>query len=104
MGCKDALPCISVAVCEHVLKQQIFLASTAGEGPWPYILVNIGSGVSLIKVDAGGRHSRVSGSSLGGGTFWGLARLLTGCTTFDQVLELSAAGDYRNVRTLQLWG
>ena len=69
----------------------------AGEGPWPFLLVNIGSGVSILKVDGEGRYARVSGSSLGGGTFWGLARLLTGCTTFDEMLELSAHGDYRNV-------
>lgn len=68
----------------------------------PYLLVNIGSGVSIIKVDGEGKHQRVSGSSLGGGTFWGLARLLTGCNGFDEVLELSAQGDNKNVRVVVL--
>ncbi|KAF6257411.1 fumble-domain-containing protein [Scenedesmus sp. NREL 46B-D3] len=47
---------------------------------FPYLLVNIGSGVSIIRVDGPGegQHTRVSGSSVGGGTFWGLCRLLTG--------------------------
>ena len=49
----------------------------------PCLLVNIGSGVSLIKVDEDGSFERVSGTSLGGGTLWGLLSLLTPATTFD---------------------
>lgn len=52
----------------------------------PCLLVNIGSGVSLIKVDEDGRFERVSGTSLGGGTLWGLLSLLTPATTFDGAL------------------
>ena len=51
----------------------------------------------MIKVDGDGRFERVSGSSLGGGTFWGLCRLLTGCKNFDEMLELSARGDNSKV-------
>ena len=60
---------------------------------YPYLLVNIGSGVSLIKVDSAEEYSRVSGTSLGGGTFWGLCKLLTGARSFDEMLELSIQGD-----------
>ncbi|KAG8924092.1 hypothetical protein FRC01_011958, partial [Tulasnella sp. 417] len=49
----------------------------------PCLLVNIGSGVSIIKVDEDGNFERVSGTSLGGGTLWGLLSLLTPATTFD---------------------
>jgi len=49
----------------------------------PCLLVNIGSGVSIIKVDKDGSFERVSGTSLGGGTLWGLLSLLTGATSFD---------------------
>lgn len=49
----------------------------------PCLLVNIGSGVSIIKVDADGSFERVSGTSLGGGTLWGLLSLLTPATSFD---------------------
>lgn len=52
----------------------------------PCLLVNIGSGVSLIKVDADGSFERVSGTSLGGGTLWGLLSLMTPATTFDGML------------------
>ncbi|CAA0820909.1 Pantothenate kinase 2 [Striga hermonthica] len=46
---------------------------------FPYLLVNIGSGVSIIKVDGDGVFQRVSGTNVGGGTYWGLGRLLTKC-------------------------
>jgi len=49
----------------------------------PCLLVNIGSGVSIIKVDEDGRYERVSGTSIGGGTLWGLLSLLTPATSFD---------------------
>lgn len=50
---------------------------------FPCMLVNIGSGVSIIKVDGDGKYERISGTSLGGGTLWGLLSLLTGADTFD---------------------
>jgi len=37
----------------------------------PYLLVNIGTGVSILKVESNGSFRRVSGSGLGGGTYWG---------------------------------
>lgn len=49
----------------------------------PCLLVNIGSGVSIIKVDEDGKFERVSGTSLGGGTLWGLLSMLTPAGTFD---------------------
>ncbi|KAI3777608.1 hypothetical protein L1987_47408 [Smallanthus sonchifolius] len=60
---------------------------------YPYLLVNIGSGVSMIKVDGDGKFQRVSGTNVGGGTYWGLGRLLTKCKSFDELLELSQRGD-----------
>jgi type II pantothenate kinase len=53
----------------------------------PCLLVNIGSGVSIIKVDEDGKFERVSGTSLGGGTLWGLLSLLTPATNFDGMLN-----------------
>ncbi|XP_019463839.1 PREDICTED: pantothenate kinase 2-like isoform X1 [Lupinus angustifolius] len=67
---------------------------------YPYLLVNIGSGVSIIKVDGDGKFERVSGTNVGGGTYWGLGRLLTKCQSFDELLELSQKGDNRNIDML----
>ncbi|KAF8665467.1 hypothetical protein AX16_000485 [Volvariella volvacea WC 439] len=66
----------------------------------PCLLVNIGSGVSIIKVDADGSYERVSGTSLGGGTLWGLLSILTPATTFDEMLALSEKGDNASVDLL----
>lgn len=70
--------------------------------PYPYLLVNIGSGVSVLEVFAPGKTGfrRISGSSLGGSTFLGLACLLTGCRTFDEALELTRKGDVCKVDML----
>jgi type II pantothenate kinase len=56
---------------------------TSGSPQFPCLLVNIGSGVSIVKVDEDGSFERVSGTSLGGGTLWGLLSLITEATTFD---------------------
>jgi type II pantothenate kinase len=56
----------------------------------PCLLVNIGSGVSIIKIDEDGSFERVSGTSLGGGTLWGLLSMLTGASSFDGLLLLVA--------------
>lgn len=40
-----------------------------------------------------------AGTNIGGGTFWGLCKLLTGMDNFDDILSLSSQGDNSNVRT-----
>ncbi|RAL53277.1 hypothetical protein DM860_006949 [Cuscuta australis] len=67
---------------------------------YPYLLVNIGSGVSMIKVERDNKFERVSGTSVGGGTFWGLGKLLTKCKSFDELLELSHKGNNKVVDML----
>ncbi|CAO3613809.1 unnamed protein product [Mucor hiemalis] len=66
------------------------------------MLVNIGSGVSILKVDGPGPKdfTRISGTSLGGGTLWGLLSLLTDAPSFDDMLAISKDGDNRNVDLL----
>lgn len=67
---------------------------------YPYLLVNIGSGVSMIKVEGPRQFQRVGGTSLGGGTFWGILSLLTGARTFDQMLAMADRGDNAGVDML----
>jgi pantothenate kinase len=67
---------------------------------FPYLVVNIGSGVSILKVQSPGVFERVSGSSLGGGTYWGLCRLLTKCASYDEVLDIAETGDAGEVDML----
>jgi type II pantothenate kinase len=67
---------------------------------YPYLVVNIGSGVSILKVSGPGQFERVSGTSLGGGTYWGLCRLLTKCRTYGDVLDIAESGDAAKVDML----
>ncbi|KND02525.1 pantothenate kinase [Spizellomyces punctatus DAOM BR117] len=67
---------------------------------FPYLLVNIGSGVSILKVTSDETYERISGTSLGGGTLWGLLSLLTEAKDYDEMLELSKLGDNKNVDML----
>eukprot|EP00020_Sapocribrum_chincoteaguense_P006531 CAMPEP_0170748962 /NCGR_PEP_ID=MMETSP0437-20130122/10143_1 /TAXON_ID=0 /ORGANISM="Sexangularia sp." /LENGTH=437 /DNA_ID=CAMNT_0011087857 /DNA_START=43 /DNA_END=1356 /DNA_ORIENTATION=- len=68
--------------------------------PFPYLLVIVGSGVSVVRVDSRDSFTRISGSSIGGGTFWGLCRMLTGIDDFAEVERLSKEGDNANVDLL----
>ncbi|CAL1531849.1 unnamed protein product [Lymnaea stagnalis] len=68
--------------------------------PYPYLVVNIGSGVSILSVRSKTDYNRVSGTSLGGGTFLGLCCLLTGCETFEEAIGLASQGDSRNIDKL----
>ncbi|KAL8772009.1 MAG: hypothetical protein Q9209_002674 [Squamulea sp. 1 TL-2023] len=67
---------------------------------YPYLLVNIGSGVSIIKVSGRRQFERIGGTSLGGGTLWGLLSLLTGARTFDDMLRMAEVGDNGTVDML----
>ena len=60
---------------------------------YPYLLVNIGSGVSMVKVSGPSQYERIGGTSLGGGTLWGLLSLLTGARNFDEMLAMADRGD-----------
>ncbi|CAI6094022.1 unnamed protein product [Clonostachys chloroleuca] len=70
------------------------------EDIYPYLLVNIGSGVSMLKVTGPRSFQRVGGTSLGGGTLWGLLSLLTGARSFDDMLAQAEHGDNTNVDML----
>ncbi|XP_027023501.1 4'-phosphopantetheine phosphatase isoform X3 [Tachysurus fulvidraco] len=67
---------------------------------FPYLLVNIGSGVSIVKVESEDKFERIGGSSIGGGTFWGLGALLTKTKRFDELLQLASKGQHTSVDML----
>lgn len=63
-------------VLDHVIKPSFTFTEEEGkvnyehkQDPYPHLLVNIGSGVSIIKIDGLDKFSRVSGTMLGGGEF-----------------------------------
>ncbi|KAK9405945.1 pantothenate kinase 3 [Crotalus adamanteus] len=63
------------------------------DDPYPLLVVNIGSGVSILAVHSKDNYKRVTGTSLGGGTFLGLCSLLTGCESFEEALEMASKGN-----------
>jgi pantothenate kinase len=80
----------------------LFTASGADSVPlpwpeplFPFIVVNMGSGVSILRVDSARENDyvRVGGTACGGGTFLGLARALTSAETFEEALQLAEGGD-----------
>ena len=64
---------------------------------YPYLVANIGSGVSIILVRSQKDIERAGGTSVGGGTFLGLTSLLTGVTSFDDAIALAEGGDHTKV-------
>lgn len=83
-NCKVQLPYYKVVTSETI----------------PYLVVNIGSGVSILKVNSTTDYERVSGSSLGGGTYWGLCRLLTKCATYEDAIDIAEQGDSSEIDML----
>ncbi len=60
---------------------------------YPFLVVNVGSGVSFLLVESRTSWRRVSGTSVGGGTFYGLCHMLTGLTSFDEMLQQAEHGE-----------
>ncbi|EPY50464.1 fumble family pantothenate kinase [Schizosaccharomyces cryophilus OY26] len=102
---EDEMECLIVGLNYFVscIPQEVFVLNTETyemafqetrhDSKYPHMLVNIGSGVSILKVTGPSQFERIGGSSLGGGTLWGLLSLLTQASSFDEMLELSKKGD-----------
>jgi len=67
---------------------------------YPFLVASVGSGVSFLKVSGPSTFQRLNGTSLGGGTFWGLCRLLTNEQSYERVKELGVIGCAENVDLL----
>jgi type II pantothenate kinase len=67
---------------------------------YPYIITNIGSGVSILLVKSENEIQRVGGTSIGGGTFQGLCAMLIGTDSFDEAIEMAEKGDATKVDKL----
>lgn len=56
--------------------------------------------MSILAVRGPDDYKRISGTSIGGGTFLGLCSILTGCETFEEAIELATKGDHTKVDKL----
>lgn len=66
----------------------------------PFLMVNVGSGISMIKISGPHSYERVFGSMMGGGTLMGLSNALLGINDFDKLLELSEQGNSSSIDTM----
>lgn len=62
---------------------------------FPYLLVNCGSGVSILRVDSETKFTRVSGTSLGGGTLsfnllFNICSLFIGDSSYESLYHRNA--------------
>ncbi|HLR53020.1 MAG TPA: type II pantothenate kinase [Candidatus Avamphibacillus sp.] len=58
-----------------------------------FILVSVGTGTSIFHVTQQG-FDRLLGSGIGGGTFMGLGKLISGKSNFQELVELANTGDH----------
>jgi pantothenate kinase len=72
-------------------------SSIAGKSQKARLLVSIGSGVSMIKINQNGSYERVNGTMIGGGTLVGLSHLLTGVRDFDEIIDMGQKGNHAGV-------
>lgn len=98
-GCNFLLKHINNECFQYINHEFIF-QNLIYEPIFPYLLVNIGSGVSIIKVEGPDKYERIGGTSTGGGTFWGLGSLLTNAKGFDELLAMTTEGKTKNIDML----
>jgi len=98
--CRKVIWRWSSARCSSTDEQYVKEGRNESGLQYPYVVCNIGSGVSVLVVEGHNKFERVSGSSIGGGFFQGLCSLLCNCNSFEEAIELAAKGDNRNVDKL----
>ena len=67
--------------------------------PKKYIITNIGSGISIIKI-IDKNYERIGGTNMGGTTFYKLCQAITKEMRFDKILKSSEKGDSNKVDML----
>ncbi|KAI1039161.1 hypothetical protein LB505_007493 [Fusarium chuoi] len=96
----DNHPPIPGSSCEiYTFTDEVIVPSSAPKSH-PYLLVNIGSGVSFFQVSENNQCQRISGSSFGGSALCGLLLLLTRARTYEDMLEQAEKGNNANVDKL----
>ncbi|GMT36136.1 hypothetical protein PFISCL1PPCAC_27433, partial [Pristionchus fissidentatus] len=81
--------------CRYFFKTCLHLSSI-----YPYVLVNVGTGMSIVRVNGENDFKYIGGSHCGGGAFFGLAKLLIGSADMDELLLMAEDGDHRKVDSL----
>jgi len=90
------------AVGEDQTPSRCYLNVSDPNAGYPRLLVNVGSGVSILFLESPRKYRRVGGSSCGGATFLGLARLVAEDPElkFSEAIEKASIGDSKHVDLL----
>lgn len=94
---KFSLCCRNITTLDEIqaLVKGLCLAHSVN---YPVLLVNIGSGVSMIKVESECDFQRIGGTALGGGSFTGLSRLiLRSRKSFSELINMAKSGQASKV-------
>ena len=81
----------------YEIDNNISKSISPSEFTFPHITVNIGTGVSFLKVSSLDKYERIGGTLLGGGSFIGLAKTMIHLDNYDEIIELATKGNYENV-------
>ena len=65
----------------------------------PFIIINIGSGISILKIVniLNNNYERISGTSFGGATIFSIAKHMLNVTEFNEFIKLAQKGSNQNV-------
>ncbi|GAW83015.1 pantothenate kinase [Plasmodium gonderi] len=64
-----------------------------------FIIANIGSGISILLSNGINCYRRIGGTAIGGGTFLGLAQMILGKISFEELIRLATAPSATASRT-----
>jgi type II pantothenate kinase len=104
----DEMQALASGVAAAIEKEAFYFDTTTGSlkalplfSEDEFLVVNVGSGVSIIKASKAGKAERLAGTSIGGGTLVGLMRHCYGQDVgFHEIVVDCISGDNRNVDLL----
>eukprot|EP00366_Plasmodium_knowlesi_P003307 XP_002260804.1 hypothetical protein, conserved in Plasmodium species [Plasmodium knowlesi strain H] len=67
----------------------------------PFIIANIGSGISILLSNGLNKYKRIGGTAIGGGTLLGLAQIILGKVSFEELINFAAPWEGISSRWLQ---
>jgi pantothenate kinase len=101
------LPSVDIQMVLHsidLMATRVFPVAEAGlplsdaePDMFPCILAACGSSHMFLKISKDGSFAMVDSCSRGGRALFGIGSLLTGATTFDELIELAETGNARNL-------
>ncbi|KJP89797.1 pantothenate kinase [Plasmodium fragile] len=97
---KDEMHCVMnglyklLNVKKSVVRYHLFLKAAVPvqvKLPYePFIIANIGSGISILLSNGFNKYMRIGGTAIGGGTLMGLAQLILKKVSFEELIRLAA--------------